>query len=185
MTSYLQQREGSGADIFNSVRDAVFKPIQLSQGGLTTLPTDNSNTGKSFGTWGLFFIQDDVAKIAHLLNNSGGVIDGKQVLEPARLKESLFRTADPSSVGLPVPYSEDPGVRDTYRYHNFLGARHVMPTEFPQYRCDFGVPQMSGYGGNSVLLLPNGATFYIFSDGDEWDYFGAVNQINKIAPFCH
>ena len=29
------------------------------------------------------------------------------------------------------------------------------------------------------------ATFYIFSDGDEWDWFGAVNEINKIAPFCH
>jgi len=47
------------------------------------------------------------------------------------------------------------------------------------------VSLMSGYGGNSVLLLPNRATFYIFSDGDEWEWFGAVNEINKIAPFCH
>jgi hypothetical protein len=44
---------------------------------------------------------------------------------------------------------------------------------------------MSGYGGNSVLLLPNGTTFYIFSDGEEWEWFGAVNEINKIAPFCN
>jgi hypothetical protein len=36
-----------------------------------------------------------------------------------------------------------------------------------------------------VLLLPDGATFYIFSDGGEWEWFGAVNEINKIAPFCH
>lgn len=37
MNSYLEKRQGSGADIFNSVRDAVFKPIRLSEGGLSTL----------------------------------------------------------------------------------------------------------------------------------------------------
>jgi hypothetical protein len=166
------------------MRDMVFKPIHLSQGGLTTLRTDNSNTGKPFGGRGLFFIQDKVAKIGRLLNNSGGMIDGKQVLEPTRVKESLFRTADPSSVGLPVPWSENPSVQNTYRYHNYFWARHITPAEFPQYRCDFWVTHMSGYGGNSVLLLPNGATFYIFSDGDEWEWFRALNEINKIVPFC-
>jgi hypothetical protein len=184
MNSYLQQRQGGGADIFNSIRDMVYKPIHLSQGGLTTLRTDNSTTGKPFGGWGLFFIQDDVAKIGRLLNNGGGMIDGKQVLEATRLKESLFRTANPSSVSLPVPWSENPSVQNTYRYHNYFWARHMTPEEFPQYHCDFWVPLMSGYGGNSVLLLPNGATFYIFSDGDEFNWFGAVNEINKIAPFC-
>jgi hypothetical protein len=184
MNSYLQRREGSGADIFNSIRDTIYKPIHLSQGGLSTLRTDNSATGRPYGGWGLFFIQDDVAKIGRLLNNSGGMIDGKQALEPTRLRESLFRTADPAGVGLPVPWSETPTVQNTYRYHNYFWARHMTPVEFPQYHCDFWVPLMSGYGGNSVLLLPNGATFYIFSDGDEWEWFGAVNEINKIAPFC-
>ena len=185
MNSYLQQRQGSGADIFNSVRDMVYKPIHLSQGGLTMLRTDNSPAGKPFGGWGLYFIQDDIAKIGRLLNNSGGMIDGKQVLEPTRLKESLFRTADPTSVSLPVPWSENPSVQNIYRYHNYFWARHMTTAEFPQYHCDFWVPLMSGFGGNSVLLLPNGATFYIFSDGDEWEWFGAVNEINKIAPFCN
>jgi len=185
MNSYLQQRQGSGADIFNSIRDMVYKPIHLSQGGLTMLRTDNSATGKPFGGYGLFLIQDDVAKIGRLLNNSGGIIDGKQALDAARLKESLFRTADPISMSLPVPWSENPSVQNTYRYHNYFWARHMTTAEFPQYHCDFWVPLMSGYGGNSVLLLPDGATFYIFSDGDEWEWFGAVNEINKIAPFCN
>jgi hypothetical protein len=185
MNSYLQQRQGSGADIFNSIRDMVYKPIHLSQGGLTILRTDNSATGKPFGGYGLFLIQDDVAKIGRLLNNSGGIIDGKQALDAARLKESLFRTADPTSMSLPVPWSENPSVQNTYRYHNYFWARHMTTAEFPQYHCDFWVPLMSGYGGNSVLLLPNGATFYIFSDGDEWEWFGAVNEINKIAPLCN
>src|SRR5580692_794086 len=185
MDTYLQQQQGSGADIFNSIRDMVYKPIHLSQGGLTMLRTDNSATGKPFGGYGLFLIQDDVAKIGRLLNNSGGMIDGKQALDAARLKESLFRTADPTSMSLPVPWSENPSVQNTYRYHNYFWARHMTTAEFPQCHCDFWVPLMSGYGGNSVLLLPNGATFYIFSDGDEWEWFGAVNEINKIAPLCN
>jgi hypothetical protein len=185
MNGYLQQRQGSEADIFNSVRDMVYKPIHLSQGGLTTLRSDNSPAGKPVGGYGLYFIQDDIAKLGRLLNNNRGMIDGRQVLEPTRLNESLFRIADPASVSLPVPWSENPSVQNTYRYHNYFWARHMTPAEFPQYHCDFWVPLMSGYGGNSVLLLPNGATFYIFSDGEEWEWFGAVNEINKIAPFCH
>jgi hypothetical protein len=185
MNSYLQRRQQGGSDIFNSMRDMVFKPIHLSQGGLTTLRTDNSTTGKPFGGYGLFFIQDDVAKIGRLLNNTGGMINGKQALEPIRLKESLFRTANPTAVGLPVPWDDAPSAQHTYRYHNFFWAKHMTTAEFPQYGCDFWVPFMSGYGGNSVVLLPNGATFYIFSDGDEWNWFPAVNEINKIAPICH
>jgi hypothetical protein len=152
MNSYLQQRHGSGADIFDSIRDTVYKPIHISQGGLTTLRTDNSPTGRPIGGWGLYFIQDDVAKLGRLLNNSKGMIDGKQVLEPTRLKESLFRTTDPTSVSLPVPWSETP-VQNTYRYHNYFWARHMTTAEFPQYRCDFWVPLMSGYGGTARTQL--------------------------------
>jgi hypothetical protein len=36
-----------------------------------------------------------------------------------------------------------------------------------------------------VLLLPNGATYYIFSDGNEFIWYAAVHEINKIAPVCH
>ncbi len=189
MNSYLQQRQGSGSDIFNSIRDAVFKPLNMSQGSLSTLRTDNSASGKPFGGYGLFFIQDDIAKIGRFLNNSGGVIKGltknAQVLDPTRLQESLFRTASPATLGVPVPDTGTPVVPNTFRYHNQFWAKHMTTAEFPQYRCNFWVPFMSGYGGNTVLLLPNGAIYYIFSDGNEFIWYTAVNEINKIAPLCH
>ena len=103
MNSYLQQQQGAGADIFNAIRDGVFKPLNMSQGSLSTLRTDNSASGKPFGSHGLFFVQDDIVKIGRFLNNSGGAINGAQVLDPTRLQESLFRTADPSILGVPVP----------------------------------------------------------------------------------
>ncbi len=184
MNAYLQQQQGSGADIFNAIRDAVFKPLNMSQGSLSTLRTDNSASGKPFGSHGLFFIRDDIAKLGRFLN-SGGAINHAQVLDPTRLQESLFRNASPSTVGVSVPDRGTPVVPNTFRYHNFFWAKYMTTTEFPQYHCNFWVSFMSGYGGNSVLLLPNGATYYIFSDGNEFIWYTAVNEINKIAPFCH
>lgn len=185
MNGYLQQQQGSGADIFNSIRDAVYKPLNMSQGSLSMLRTDNSPAGKPFGSYGLFFIQDDVAKIGRFLNNSGGAINNAQVLDAARLQESLFRAANPSTLGVAVPDTGTPVAPNTFRYHNQFWAKHMTTAEFPQYHCNFWVPFMSGYGGNTVLLLPNGVTYYLFSDGNEFIWYTAVNEINKIAPLCH
>ncbi len=185
MNSYLHRRQGKGADIFNSIRDSVYKPLHMSQGSMSTLRTDNSASGKPFGSHGLFLVQDDIAKIGRFLNNSGGVINGVQVLDPSRLRESLFRTANPSAMGVLVPDTGTPVVPNTFRYHNLFWAKYVTTAEFPQYRCNFWLSFMSGYGGNTVLLLPNGATYYIFSDGNEFIWYAALNEINKISPFCH
>jgi len=149
------------------------------------LRTDNSPGGKPFGGYGMFLVQDDIAKVGLFLNNSGGMIDGKQLLDRNRLQESLFRTANPSTLGVPIPDSGKPPMENTFRYHNYFWAKYMTATEFPQYRCNFWVSFMTGYGGNSVVLLPNGAIFYIFSDGNEWVWYSAVNEINKIAPLCH
>ncbi len=184
MNGYVQHEQGRHADIFNSIRDDVFKPLHMSQGSLTMLRTDNSESGKPFGGYGLFFIQDDIAKIGRFLNNSGGVIDKIQVIDPARLQQSLFRTANPAALGVSVPDTGTPAVPDTFRYHNQFWAKHMTSSEFPQYHCNFWVSFLSGYGGISVLLLPNGATYYLFSDGNEFLWYTAVNEINKIAPLC-
>ncbi|MGA7292711.1 MAG: hypothetical protein WBW53_08765 [Terriglobales bacterium] len=188
MNGYLECKEGEEADIFDSVRDGVFKPLHMSQGSLTTLRTDNSASGKPFGGYGLFFIQDDIAKIGRFLAASDGEIHGaknEQVLDRARLQEALFRTANPATLGVAVPDLGTPAVPNTFRYHNLFWAKHMTTAEFPQYGCNFWVPFMSGYGGISVLLLPNGAVYYIFSDGNEYLWYTAVNEINKIAPLCH
>jgi len=44
---------------------------------------------------------------------------------------------------------------------------------------------MAGYGGNIVVLLPNGAVFYIFSDGMEFPWVDALHEATKLAPVCH
>jgi hypothetical protein len=198
MNAYLKQQRGKGADIFDLVCDDVYKPLHVSAGGLTTIRTENSTTGAPSGYYGLFFNKDDIAKIGNFLNNSGGVIDRAQVLEPNRLKEALFRAPNSVDVGVPIlgasfasalgpPQlgSKKPLTPNTRRYAHGFWGKNVTTSEFPQYSCSFWVSLMAGYGGNIVALLPNGATFYIFSDGREFPWVDSVREISKLAPMCH
>ncbi len=178
MNLYLQQQRGSGADLFNQILDDVYIPLNTSQGFRTMLRTDNSATGHPTGYLGLFYIQDDIAKIGNWLNNGGGKINNTQVLEPTRLTESLFR--NPNVTGLSVPVPGD----TNFFYKDGTWGKTMTPSQFPQYRCTFRVAYMSGFGGNTVLLLPDGVTYYIFTDSNQFYWYNAVNEINKIAPFC-
>jgi hypothetical protein len=182
MNSYLQQQQGSSTDIFNLVRDDVYKPLNISKGGLAALRTGNSANGKAMGYLGLYLIQDDVAKIVKLLNNDHGMINGSQVLDAARLQESLFQNS--SSLGLPVPDTGTPAVPNTYRYNKSFWGKKITTSEFPQIRCNVWAPFMSGYGGNSIVLMPNGVTFYVFSDNNEFNWGSDVIEANKLAPLC-
>jgi hypothetical protein len=176
MNNYLQTQEGSGADIFNMVRDEVYSPIKLSAGTMTTLRTDNATTGKPFGGYGLFWTQDDIAKVAMLLNNQNGVVNGTQILNASMLNDSLQK--NPSDRGI------DTTGTVAFKYNNGFWAKNMTPAEFPQYSCSFWIPFMSGYGGITVAMGPNGVTYYYFSDNEEYSWYDAVNETNKLSPMC-
>ena len=179
MNLYLQQKQGKSADLFDQVLRDVYIPLKTSQGFRTMIRTDNSAAGHPTGYYGLFYIQDDIAKIADWLNNGNGVINNEQVLEPTRLRESLFR--NPNVTGLNVSVAND----INFFYKDSTWGKTMTPSQFPQYGCTFRIAYMVGYGGNSILLLPNGVTYYIFSDNNQFYWYDAVNEINKITPFCH
>jgi hypothetical protein len=165
-----------GGDIFNMVRDQVYEPLKLSAGTLTTVRTDNSPTGVPFGGYGLFWTQDDIAKVAMLLNNQNGVINGSQALNSDMLADSM--QDDPSDRGMNTTGTP------VFKYNNGFWAKEMTPSEFPQYTCSFWVPFMSGYGGITVAMAPNGATYYYFSDNEEYSWYNAINETNKLSPIC-
>ncbi len=198
MNAFLRQQRGKSADIFDLVREDVYKPLNLSAGGLTTIRTDNSANGAPSGYYGLFFNQDDIAKLGNFLNTSNGTLNASQVLEPGRLNEALFRVPNAADVGVPILGSSSasalgppqlgnkrPVNPNTRRYTHGFWGKQITTAEFPQYSCDFWVSLMAGYGGNIVALLPNGATFYIFSDGREFPFADSVQEISGLAPMCH
>ncbi len=165
--------------------------------------TKVSATGAPIGSHGMYLIQDDIAKIGYFFNNNNGAINGTQVLDPAREDDSMVRT---SNIGLVTAdsgfYTGSPIVANTNHYNNDYWTKYWTTTEFPPnsgatengglatnpfnstFTCQFWIPYMSGYGGNTVLLLPNNAVFYLFSEDYEYYWTYAVEQANLIKPMC-
>ena len=173
MQNYLNA-QGGGGDIFNMLRDEVFVPLKLSAGTMTSLRTDNSATGQAFAGYGLFWTQDDIAKVALLLNNQNGVINGTQILQPDMLADSM--QDDPSDRGMNTTGSP------VFKYNNGFWAKEFTSTD--GYTCSFYTPFMSGYGGITVVMMPNGATYYYFSDNEEYSWSSSVDEANKLAAHC-
>ena len=171
--NYLQDQEGPEADVFQFVVDEVYRPLRLGPGAYTTMRTaDDGWQGQAEGGYGLWWIPDDMAKIASLLNNQQGQIDGVQVLQPDLLAAALQRSPD------------DRGVKiDGQRmYNNAFWADHYSQAD--GFDCEFWVPQMLGVSGNVVALMPNGITYYYFSDNQEFTWDAAVRELDKIIPLC-
>ena len=173
LQNYLQTQQGAEADIFQFVVDEVYRPLGLGPGAYTTMRTaDDHWHGQAEGGYGLWWIPDDIAKITTLLNIDGGKIDGEQVLYPELLAAALQRDPD------------DRGVRiDSQRMYNnaFWANRYTQANGFD---CEFWVPQMLGVSGNVVALMPNGITYYYFSDNQEFTWDAALRETDKIAPLC-
>jgi hypothetical protein len=160
-----------------------------------------SASGAPIGAHGIYLIGDDVAKIGYFTDNNDGAIGGTQVLDPARQNYAMFRT---SNLGLVIPDSGfygkyTPLVANTNHYGAGYWSKYWTTTEYQpgtmengvdtnpfssSFSCQFWIPYMSGYGGNTVLLLPNNAVYYIFSDDDEFYWTYAVEQINLVKPMC-
>jgi hypothetical protein len=221
MQVFAQGQLGNSTDLWTKTLSDVFSNLNVSQGMQQVMRTacNNNSTstncstttgdgglsagGEPIGAYGMYLIQDDVAKLGYFFNNNDGVINGTQVLDPARENDTMFRT---SNLGLITPdsgfYTGTPIVANTNHYNNEYWTKYWTTTEFPPnsgatengglatnpfnstFTCQFWIPYMSGYGGNSVLLLPNNAVYYLFSDDNEFYWTYAVEQINLIKPMC-
>jgi hypothetical protein len=97
-----------------------------------------------------------------------------------RLRASLLR--DPDHLGLAT--GDPRQLAGTVRYYHSFWARHFTKAEYPTLSCDLWAPYMSGYGGISIVMLPNGVIFYVFSDAEEFVFNDAVLETGKLAPLC-
>jgi hypothetical protein len=167
MYEYLRKQTGNDIDLFDMLVQDIFIPLHLSPGTLSALRTDNNPTGHAIGSHGMFYTQDDIAKITAFLNVQSGKINGQQILQPDLLADTMQRN------------SSDRGVSTgSEMYNNSFWAKQV------QSPCQFYVPFMSGFGGISVAMLPNGATYYVFSDNGEFVFDGAVAELEKLSSVC-
>lgn len=172
MNAYIREK-GLARDIHRDVLvEQIMQPLGLSP--LTRASKRTYDTvAQPFTGYGLTFLPDDIARFALFMMESGGVVGGEQVLSRSELNAALQRA--PEDPGLePVPGS--------VRYNNGLWALNVQP--FADCGAPAWVPYMSGYGGISVALIPNGTVYYVFSDGGNFAWAKAAAESNKINNFC-
>jgi hypothetical protein len=149
MDSFLKRQVGPKARLWDTVAADVFRPI-----GISHLPTMHTREatgerGMPLLSHGLYPAIDDLAKLTTLLQH-GGRHQDRQLLSAAKLAEALYKT---TAMGLPS------------REENRFGeGRYQLSFWSVPYRtangCVFQIPYMSGYGGNVVVLLPNGLSAF-------------------------
>ena len=164
-----------GEDVFDFLVSEVFLPLGIGPGAHSSARTsDNGWQGQAFGGYGLWWIADDLAKLAGLMQRGGRDADGQQILHPGMVAAAMQQ--DRNDVGLST------GMGD--RYHFGFWATHYTPETDSLFECSFWVPYMSGAGGVVALLLPNGMTYFYFSDHGEFAWLDAVKETYAMRSHC-
>jgi hypothetical protein len=171
--NYLQSLDGSRADIFNFLVKEVFQPLRINPGTHTTLRTrDNNWQGQPYGGYGLWWIQDDIAKITNFLNVDQGRVGDEQLLHPDYLAAAMQDN----------PMDRGVEINSRAKYNNAFWAQRYDQRE--GFGCEFWVPHMLGYSGIVIVMMPNGSSYYYASDNRDFNWYEAVKESDKIAPHC-
>ena len=165
-------------DVFNSVVDSdIYAPLKLSATSRVTRRSYDSAAQPFFG-WGLTLYADDIAKLADFLNVDHGHINGKPMLDETLLDQAMQR--DSEHGGLQVAHLE------RYRYQHGFWARNLQK----ELGCDSPtwIPFMSGFGGITIAMFPNGTTWYNIADDGKLasiDFAKPAIEVAKIGAYCH
>lgn len=164
-------------DIFSDILvPDIYRPLGLSQTALVTRRTYDSYAQPFFG-WGLTLHADDIAKLARFVGPDRGRIDDRALLDPTMLDAAMQR--DPDARGLQVATLE------RYRYRHGVWARNVQH----ELGCAHAtwVPFMSGFGGITVAMFPNGIIWYNVADDGKLasiDFAVPAIEIAKLGNYC-
>lgn len=172
MDAFLKQMEGPEARLWDMMEREVFAPIGMRHVPMMHTREAGGTSGVPLMGIGLYPTVDDVAKIATLLQN-GGQHGGEQLLSVRGLADALFKTGR----GLPT------GERNAAGAHLYHMSFWSLPHRTPG-RCVQHIPYMEGYGGNFVVLMPNGLTAFRFADADIYDVEALAEVAEKIQPWC-
>ncbi len=178
MTHLLRNLPGHGRDDLYAdlVYAQLYAPLGLSATTRVTRRTYDKDA-QPFVGWGLTFQPGDIARLGRFFGPDHGAIDGRQLLDAKMLDGALQR--DAGSPGLPV--TGFPGLR----YHNGFWARNLRR----ELGCahDTWVPFMSGFGGISVVLFPNGVVYFNFADDGQlasYDWAPVAPEVRKLGDYC-
>jgi hypothetical protein len=170
MNVFLRQKEGVQADTFHDlIVEGIFKPLQLSQ---TSAVTQRSydKAAQPYTAYGLFFKPDDIASLGEFFNDGS---NHPELFRRHDFSAAMFR----DTTGL-MRWPEARGEAYNLGFWGFDIAPYLPCS------TETWVPFMSGYGGIIFALLPNGITYYYFTDGGHGSWKDAAVETSKISTFC-
>ncbi len=172
LAAFVRQKMGSQADLLD---DVVWRDV-WSVAGLSPVADFSRRTRddvrQPFVGYGLTLLPDDVAKLGQWLNPLSA--SARDLLE-----ERMWRSAlqlDAADRGLATTAD------GTLLYNDGFWAARI--DDLPGCDVPVFVPFMSGFGGISIVLLPNGVTYYYFSDGNEFRFRRAIYAAAQLRPYC-
>ena len=120
--------------------------------------------------WGMFLQRDDLVKLNSLLQSP----DLIKYFSKEFLDEGLQRTEDKGLLAIKQS--------DIFYNNGFWAARFDKNI----FGCkeDLMIPFMSGFGGITVVFLPNSMMYYYFSDNYTFSWYSAVYAAHNIKPLC-
>jgi len=160
MDSFLKATEGPDVNLWERLTEEVFRPIGVHHMTMMSIPSDDGEGGVPYMASGLRLTIDDAAKITSLLQNRGAH-DGEQLLHPTRTSDALYRSGQ--LAGLPTGKTFSDG--DQAYHASFWSLGHQTDTG-----TYFQVPFMSGAGGITIFLAPNGVSTFVFTDAGQDAY---------------
>lgn len=177
MDAYVKAKEGPDAHLWDMVSKEVLQPIGITVAPLMHTREADGSRGVPIMGWGFFPTLDDLVKIAQLFQDRGAH-DDRQLL----FADEIDLLLDGSGSDLTVPWQNGYG---TYRYDFSFW---YMPYR-GQLGCDVLVPEMMGFGGNLVALMPNGMTGIRLADADEgtdgmWRGENMAALADNLQTFC-
>jgi hypothetical protein len=169
MNALLKQQQGQDADIFDDLILPLWLPMSLSPAVAIPMRS-NDERAQPYADFGMTLLSDDIARLATALN--------QEAFGP-QLDHEMYRSAMqqlPDSRG-----HRHPDLPHFYYRNGFWAydAQSLLACDEPVL-----VPFMSGYGGITVLMMPNDTVYYIFSDGGKFAFTGALLQSHRIRSMC-
>ena len=178
MNNYLKTLPGRTADddYTNLILADIFSPLHLSPTNAVTRRTYDS-VAQPFTGWGLTYHHDDVAKLGKFLAADNAQINGGQVLDNTMYTTAMQRNG--ADRGLQT------GTYTNFKYKYGFWARNLK-SELSCANATW-VPFMSGFGGISVVIFPNGVVYYNFAEDGlaaTFDWTNPAIEVKKISNYC-
>jgi hypothetical protein len=173
MQAFVRRRLGRDKDFYTDLlAEQLWQPLGLSPVLMQSRRTRDVDR-QVFTGYGLIYHRDDIARLARWLDAGQGRLSGRSMLDPALLDRALQRQGAPQGLQAGKP---------KFRYADGFWAEDIGPA----LHCPHPVwaPFMSGFGGISVVLLPDGVDYYYFGDSGVFDWTPAALEIEKIRPMC-